>query len=103
MHGEIELPVIVTKDIVAGVVAVPHGWGHKGTGGWRLANKAPGANVNRLDVQRARRSGESGGNGAPDGCTRAGRPCVNQIRWATSALTAWSRKSGGISGHSWRH
>ena len=46
-HGEIELPVIVTKDIVAGVVAVPHGWGHKGTGGWRIANKAPGANVNR--------------------------------------------------------
>jgi anaerobic selenocysteine-containing dehydrogenase len=47
-HGEIELPVIVTKDIVAGVIAVPHGWGHKGTGGWRVANKAPGANVNRL-------------------------------------------------------
>jgi anaerobic selenocysteine-containing dehydrogenase len=47
-HGEIELPVIVTKDIVAGVVAVPHGWGHKGTGGWRLANAAGGANVNRL-------------------------------------------------------
>ena len=48
LHGEIELPVTVTNDIVAGVVAVPHGWGHKGTGGWRLANKAPGANVNRL-------------------------------------------------------
>ncbi len=47
-HGEIELPVIVTKDIVAGVVAVPHGWGHKGTGGWRTANDAGGANVNRL-------------------------------------------------------
>ena len=47
-HGEIELPVIVTKDIVAGVVAVPHGWGHKGTGGWRVANRAGGANVNRL-------------------------------------------------------
>ena len=39
-HGEIELPVIATKDIVAGVIAVPHGWGHKGTGGWRLANTA---------------------------------------------------------------
>jgi anaerobic selenocysteine-containing dehydrogenase len=38
-HGQIELPVIVTKDIVAGVVAVPHGWGHKGTGGWRRANE----------------------------------------------------------------
>jgi anaerobic selenocysteine-containing dehydrogenase len=47
-HGEIELPVIVTKDIVAGVVAVPHGWGHKGTAGWRVANDAGGANVNRL-------------------------------------------------------
>jgi anaerobic selenocysteine-containing dehydrogenase len=48
MHGEIEVPVIVTKDIVAGVVAVPHGWGHKGTAGWRVANDAGGANVNRL-------------------------------------------------------
>jgi anaerobic selenocysteine-containing dehydrogenase len=47
-HGEIELPVIVTKDIVAGVVAVPHGWGHKGTGGWRIANGVGGANVNQL-------------------------------------------------------
>ena len=47
-HGEIELPVIVTKDIVTGVVAVPHGWGHKGTGGWRGANDAGGANVNQL-------------------------------------------------------
>ncbi|MGO4442331.1 molybdopterin-dependent oxidoreductase [Mycobacterium sp. 2YAF39] len=47
-HGEIEVPVIVTKDIVAGVVAVPHGWGHKGTAGWRLANRAGGANVNTL-------------------------------------------------------
>ena len=47
-HGAIELPVLVTKDIVAGVVAVPHGWGHKGTAGWRLANAAGGANVNRL-------------------------------------------------------
>jgi anaerobic selenocysteine-containing dehydrogenase len=48
VHGEIEVPVIVTKDIVAGVVAVPHGWGHKGTAGWRVANDAGGANVNRL-------------------------------------------------------
>ena len=35
-------------DIVAGVVAAPHGWGHKGTGGWQVANGACGANVNRL-------------------------------------------------------
>ncbi|MGV0642492.1 molybdopterin-dependent oxidoreductase [Mycolicibacterium sp. XJ2546] len=48
VSGEIELPVMVTKDIVAGVVAVPHGWGHPGSGGWRLANDAGGANVNKL-------------------------------------------------------
>jgi anaerobic selenocysteine-containing dehydrogenase len=47
-HGQIDVPVTVTKDIVAGVIAIPHGWGHKGTGGWRLANGAGGANVNRL-------------------------------------------------------
>ncbi len=46
--GEITVPVTATKDLVAGVVAIPHGWGHKGTGGWRLANRAAGSNVNRL-------------------------------------------------------
>jgi hypothetical protein len=47
-HGQIDLAVRLTKDIVAGVVAIPHGWGHKGTGGWRVANRAGGANVNQL-------------------------------------------------------
>ncbi|NVN53847.1 molybdopterin-dependent oxidoreductase [Mycolicibacterium hippocampi] len=47
-YGQISVPVTVTKDIVPGVIAVPHGWGHKGTGGWRLANEAGGANVNQL-------------------------------------------------------
>lgn len=47
-YGEIELPVTVTKDLVAGVIAIPHGWGHSGTGGWRTANGAGGANVNQL-------------------------------------------------------
>jgi len=47
-YGQIRMPVSVTKDIVPGVIALPHGWGHKGTGGWRLANRAGGANVNQL-------------------------------------------------------
>jgi anaerobic selenocysteine-containing dehydrogenase len=47
-HGRISLPVILTTDIVSGTVAVPHGWGHKGTGGWQVANRAGGANVNQL-------------------------------------------------------
>lgn len=46
--GVITVPVTLTKDIMPGVIAVPHGWGHKGTGGWKLANSAGGANVNRL-------------------------------------------------------
>jgi anaerobic selenocysteine-containing dehydrogenase len=50
-HGTIELPVTLTEDIKPGVIAVPHGWGHKGTGGWRRANaaaKGGGVNVNQL-------------------------------------------------------
>ena len=47
-YGRITVSVTVTKDIMPGVIAVPHGWGHKGTGGWRLANRAGGANVNQL-------------------------------------------------------
>lgn len=47
-YGTITIPVTLTKDIMPGVIAVPHGWGHKGTGGWRVANKAGGTNVNLL-------------------------------------------------------
>lgn len=47
-YGVITVPITLTKDIMPGVIAVPHGWGHKGTGGWKLANEAGGANVNRL-------------------------------------------------------
>jgi anaerobic selenocysteine-containing dehydrogenase len=48
LHGQIELPVELTRDIMAGVVAIPHGWGHRGTGNLRVANRAGGANVNEL-------------------------------------------------------
>lgn len=47
-YGEITVGATTTKDLMAGVIAVPHGWGHKGTGTWQLANQAGGANVNRL-------------------------------------------------------
>ncbi len=55
--GEIETLALVTDEVGPGTVAVPHGWGHEG-GGWELANKAGGANSNRLasseleDVER---------------------------------------------------
>jgi anaerobic selenocysteine-containing dehydrogenase len=47
-YGRITVPVTTTTDLMSGVVAIPHGWGHKGTGTWKVANSAGGANVNRL-------------------------------------------------------
>ncbi|WP_460358806.1 molybdopterin-containing oxidoreductase family protein [Mycobacterium sp. ZZG] len=47
-YGRITVPVTLTEDIVAGVIALPHGWGHNGSGGWQLANRAGGPNVNQL-------------------------------------------------------
>ncbi len=44
--GSVEVPVRVTDEVMPGVVALPHGWGHHG--GWRLANAAGGVNVNVL-------------------------------------------------------
>ena len=38
--------VLVTDEMRPGVVALPHGWGHRG--GWRRANAAGGVNVNEL-------------------------------------------------------
>ena len=46
-YGKIALPATLTEDIVLGTVAIPHGWGHRG-GGWQVANKAGGVNVNEL-------------------------------------------------------
>ncbi len=46
-HGTIEIPAKLTDEIVAGTVAVPHGWGHQ-RGGWSVARAAGGANVNAL-------------------------------------------------------
>ena len=40
------VPVMVTDEMTPGVVALPHGWGHRG--GWKRANAAGGVNVNTL-------------------------------------------------------
>jgi formate dehydrogenase len=46
--GAIELPAKVSDEVMPGVIAVPHGWGHRSGGGWRTADGAGGANVNLL-------------------------------------------------------
>ncbi len=45
-HGAIELTARLTDEVARGTIAIPHGWGHRGT--WRRATKAGGANVNLL-------------------------------------------------------
>jgi formate dehydrogenase len=44
--GSVTVGVRVTDEVMPGVVALPHGWGHHG--GWSLANAAGGANSNLL-------------------------------------------------------
>jgi formate dehydrogenase len=44
----IQVPCRISSDMMRGVVALPHGWGHRYAAGWRRANKRPGVNVNRL-------------------------------------------------------
>jgi anaerobic selenocysteine-containing dehydrogenase len=46
--GAIELPVRVDADLMPGVVAATHGWGHAEAAGMRIASERPGVNVNRL-------------------------------------------------------
>jgi len=49
LEGErVEVPCRLSADMMRGVVALPHGWGHRYGAGWRRANKRPGVNVNRL-------------------------------------------------------
>lgn len=49
--GEVRIAARLTDEMMPGVVAVPHGWGH--AGGWQVANAAGGTNVNVLASARA--------------------------------------------------
>lgn len=48
--GAVTVPVLVTDEMTPGTVALPHGWGHRG--GWSLANRHGGVNVNQLAGSR---------------------------------------------------
>jgi formate dehydrogenase len=75
-HGSIETEARVTDEVIAGTVAVPHGWGHDG--GWETANAAGGANVNLLMSSRPadleRLAGMAHLNGVPVRIAPAGQP-----------------------------
>ncbi|MCP4612353.1 MAG: hypothetical protein GY845_26955 [Planctomycetes bacterium] len=65
--GQIELPVKVTDNIIAGVIVVPHGWGHNPKAGWKTAAATSGVNSNLLcdDQVLERPSGHPLMNGIP--------------------------------------
>ena len=78
--GEVEVPVVLTDDMTPGVVALPHGWGHRG--GWQLANEAGGVNSNVL------------ASAAPESLERlAGMAHLNGI--AVEVETATAAGTGG--------
>lgn len=45
-HGAVEVMAWISDEVMPGVVALPHGWGHRG--GWRRAVEAGGAAFNDL-------------------------------------------------------
>jgi anaerobic selenocysteine-containing dehydrogenase len=44
--GQVAVSAAVTDEVMPGVVCYPHGWGHHG--GWRVANRTVGQNINVL-------------------------------------------------------
>ena len=44
----VRLPLSLLSDLMPGVVALPHGWGHQGANGLSVASATEGVNVNLL-------------------------------------------------------
>jgi formate dehydrogenase len=63
VDGSVTVRVTLDDDMVAGTVALPHGWGHHG--GWKRANAAGGATSNFLAGQVEQLSATYVLNGIP--------------------------------------
>ena len=46
--AHLDVPCRFSPDLKRGVIALPHGWGHRYPAGWTRARKRPGVNANRL-------------------------------------------------------
>ncbi len=92
--GAVQLPLEVTSDVIAGVVSIPHGWGH-GLPGTRLrtANAHPGASIN--DLTDASRIDPISGNAAFCGVP----VCVTACTTPTTTPTTGDRSSHENPGH----
>ncbi|MGW8322115.1 MAG: molybdopterin-containing oxidoreductase family protein, partial [Thermodesulfobacteriota bacterium] len=76
--AQVQVPCRLTPDLKRGVVALPHGWGHRYASGWRRARKRPGVNVNRLASDAVWKlealAGMAWMNGIPVDVRKAKRP-----------------------------
>jgi anaerobic selenocysteine-containing dehydrogenase len=46
--GSVDVPVVTTDELMPGVVALPHGWGHEKAAGLTVARRTKGVNANLL-------------------------------------------------------
>jgi anaerobic selenocysteine-containing dehydrogenase len=46
--GSVDVPVVTTDELMRGVVALPHGWGHEKAEGLTIASRTSGVNANLL-------------------------------------------------------
>ncbi|MGQ0629695.1 MAG: molybdopterin-containing oxidoreductase family protein [Sporichthyaceae bacterium] len=81
----IRVEIMLSEEMVAGTVALPHGWGHDG--GWQRANAAGGSTSNFLSSQVEVLSGISVLNGIPVNLTPV-RPTGTSEGAAAIATTA---------------
>ncbi len=91
--GEITVGVTATKDLMAGVIAVPHGWGHKGTGDMAAGQQGRRCERQPVDVERAQGRRVAVGDGVADRCTRARRTRLVDPRHGIPARPRYSNLS----------
>ncbi|MEZ4323099.1 MAG: molybdopterin-dependent oxidoreductase [Myxococcota bacterium] len=76
--GAVRLPIALLDDLMPGVVALPHGWGHQAAKGLSIASRTRGVNVNLLAASGPAAiepvSGMSRLTGIPVEVTRAAGP-----------------------------
>lgn len=82
--GMLHIEVLISQDIMPGVISIPHGWGHKAKGmQLRVASQHPGVNINNLtdDMLVDRLTGTSALNGIPvKVCKVSSKPDKPRVR-----------------------
>lgn len=79
-HGSLETPVTLTEEVIRGVVALPHSWGHRG--GWQHAVAAGGSRYNDLTSNAAAEIDQPSGNAVLNGIRVRAQRCTDAAQAA---------------------